>query len=219
MANSFTHLTNGYIRNDNVKLKLAVLGAPGSGKSTLSSGLLYFSKMFLFKVDSVPEVAKWHVYKGTDFNNTDFEYTKFKEQKELEDIYPEKLEITICEAPLIISSIYAAFYYGADSKVTKDMLDLAEQYKNRYTHFFVSRKLIKFEAFGRNENEEQANKIHDITVNVLERLQLNYTVINRYDDHIPLQVLAMIGAIRKEDPKELNRALYSVKEPLLHGQA
>jgi len=199
MANSFSHLTNGYVRNDDVKLKLAILGSPGSGKSTLSSGLLYFSKMFLFKVDSVPEVAKWHFYKGTNFKSADFEYKKFQEQKDLEDIYPSNLEITICEAPLIISAIYASFYYGSDSKVAKDMFTLAEENKSRYTHFLVSRKLIKFEPFGRNETEDQANKIHKKTLETLEALQLNYTVINRYDDHIPLQMLAMVGAIKKKD--------------------
>ena len=46
---TFSHLTNGYSRNDDVNLKLAILGAPGSGKSTLSAGLLYFSKLFFLR--------------------------------------------------------------------------------------------------------------------------------------------------------------------------
>lgn len=192
---NFLHLTNGFVRNDNVKLKLAVLGAPGSGKSTLSSGLLYFSKLFMFKVDAVPEVAKWHYYRGTKFSDPDFEYLKFKEQKELEEIYPDSLEIIICEAPLIISAIYAAHYRGDDSKIAKDMFELAEAHKNNYTHFLVSRKLIKFEKFGRHETEDAANQIHQKTLEILERLKLNYTVINRYDDHIPLQILDLVGAI------------------------
>ena len=39
---TFSHLLNDYSRQDEVNLRLAILGAPGSGKSTLSSGLLYF---------------------------------------------------------------------------------------------------------------------------------------------------------------------------------
>ena len=97
---TFSHLLNDYQRHRNVNLKLAILGAPGSGKSTLSAGLLYFSKLFLFKADSVPEVAKWDYYKGVDFSAEDYEYRKFQSQKELEDIYPKDLEITICDAPL-----------------------------------------------------------------------------------------------------------------------
>ena len=73
---SFSHLTNGYERNDNINLKIAILGAPGSGKSTLSSGLLYFSKLFLFNADAVPEVAKWDYYKGEDFTSKNYEYEK-----------------------------------------------------------------------------------------------------------------------------------------------
>ena len=199
MTTTFSHLTNGYCRNDNINLRLAILGAPGSGKSTLSAGLLYFSKLFLFRADAVPEVAKWDYYKGVDFTDEGYEYEKFNKQKELESIYPENLEITICDAPLIISAIYAAYYRGDDSKIAKDMFELAQAHKHRYTHFLISRKLVKFENFGRNETEKQSEQIHLKTLDILERLEINYTVINRYDDHIPLQILDMMGAIQKED--------------------
>ncbi len=195
---TFSHLTNGYSRNDRVNLKLAILGSPGSGKSTLSAGLLYFSKLFLFKADAVPEVAKWDYYKGVNFKSEEYEYQKFDKQMELEDIYPKNLEITICDAPLIISAIYAAYYRGNDHKIARDMFELANQHKDRYTHFLVSRKLVKFETFGRNEDEIQAEALHHKTLEVLENLQINYTVINRYDDHIPLQILDMVGAIQKD---------------------
>lgn len=200
---AFSHLTNGYKKNENVKLKIALLGAPGSGKSTLSSGLLYFSKLFGFRCDAVPEVAKWHFYKGSDFTKENFEYDKFNEQKDLEDIYPSDLEVTICEAPLIISCVYALFYQGPDSKIFKDMYALAEQNKDRYSHFLVSRKLTHFEEFGRRENREQSEGLHQITIEILEKLKLNYTVINRYDDHIPLQSLASMGAIYKAEAVSL----------------
>lgn len=200
---TFSHLTNGHSRNTDVNLKLAILGAPGSGKSTLSAGLLYFSKLFLFKADAVPEVAKWDYYKGVDFTSEKYEYEKFNNQKNLEDIYPSNLEITICDAPLIISAIYAAYYRGDDHQIAKDMLELARQEKDRYTHFLVSRKLVKFENFGRNETESQSEQIHAKTLEILERLQINYTVINRYDDHIPIQILAMIGAVGKNRESRL----------------
>ena len=207
---TFSHLTNGFSRNDDVNLKLAILGAPGSGKSTLSAGLLYFSKLFLFKADAVPEVAKWDYYKGVDFTSEDYEYEKFNNQKNLEDIYPDNLDITICDAPLIISAIYAAYYRGDDHQIAKDMLELAKKEKDRYTHFLVSRKLVKFENFGRNETESQSEQIHAKTLEILERLQINYTVINRYNDHIPIQILAMIGAVGKN--KEIDHHQSSLLE-------
>lgn len=202
---TFSHLTNGYIRNDKVNLKLAILGSPGSGKSTLSAGLLYFSKLFLFKADAVPEIAKWDYYKGVNFKSEEYEYQKFTKQQELEDIYPKNLEITICDAPLIISAIYAAYYRGNDHKIAQDMFQLAKEHKDRYTHFLVSRKLVKFETFGRNEDEKQAEALHYKTLEVMENLQINYTVINRYDDHIPLQILDMVGAVRKDLSSEQDK--------------
>lgn len=193
--NSFSHLTEGYRRNSSVSLRLAILGSPGSGKSTLSSGLLYFSKLFLFKVDAVPEVAKWHFYKGTDFSQPEFELKKFDEQKTLEDIYPKELEILICEAPLFISAVYAAFYLGDSHPVSVELFNRALSEKSRYTHYIVSRKLVAYESFGRNETELQSEKLHAKTVELLEKMGINYAVINRYDEHIPLQVLSMVGAI------------------------
>ncbi len=193
---SFSHLTEGYERNSPIHVRLAILGSPGSGKSTLSSGLLYFSKLFLFKVDAVPEVAKWHFYKGTDFSEPEFELKKYDEQKSLENIYPKELEILICEAPLIISAVFSAFYLGDSHPVSVELYNRALKEKSRYTHYIVSRKLVAFEEFGRNESELQAEKLHFKTVAVLEKMGINYVVINRYDEHIPLQVLSMIGAIR-----------------------
>lgn len=198
MSRTFSHLTDGHTRNSDINLKLAVLGAPGSGKSTLSSGLLYFCKLFLFKTDAVPEVAKWDYYKGVDFTSDEYEYEKFKHQMELEDIYPEDMEVTICEAPLIISAIFASYYRGDDHPIAKDMFKLAWESKDRYTHFLISRKLVKFEDFGRNESEKQSEEIHQKTIQILERLEINYTVINRFDEHIPIKILEMVGAIRKD---------------------
>ncbi len=193
---NFEHLTGGYRPNNDVHVRLAILGSPGSGKSTLSAGLLYFSKLFLFRVDAVPEVAKWHVYKGSDFSDPEFEISKYEEQKSLEALYPDKLQILICEAPLVISAVYAAVYLGDEHPVSQKLFARAVEDKSRYTHFFVSRKLLRFESFGRNEDEKQAELLHFKNIEILERLGINYTVINRYDEHIPLQVLAMIGAIR-----------------------
>ena len=100
---------------------------------------------------------------------------------------------------LIISAIYAAYYRGDESQIAKDMFELANQCKYRYTHFLVSRKLVKFENFGRNETEIQSEQLHQKTLEILERLEINYTVINRYDDHIPIQILDMVGAVGKND--------------------
>ena len=78
------------------------------------------------------------------------------------------------------------------------MFQRAYEHKYRYTHFLVSRKLVSFETFGRNETEKQSEEIHQKTLEILERLEINYTVINRYDDHIPIQILDLMGPFEKE---------------------
>lgn len=191
-------LVKKYNAKKNLNIKIAVLGAPGSGKSTVSSGLLYFSKLFRFKCDAVPEVAKWDVYKKRDMTSEKYEMKKFKRQKELEEIFPEELDILICEAPLIISVIFSTFYLGEDNRVTQKLYKKAEKHKHRYSHYFVTRKLFKyFENFARNEDENASEGLHKTTLKILEKLEINYTIINKYDDHVPLQILEMIGAIDK----------------------
>lgn len=182
----------------NVTARIALLGSPGSGKTTLSLGLGYYSKLFEFRSDTVPEIAKHDIYKGIDFSKKGYEQNKFNRQKKLEDIYPKDLEILIVDGPLIISAIYADYYHGKDSDIAKEMLRRAEKYKKNYTHFFVTRKLNStFEEFGRNETEKQAEDLHHKTIEILEKLKINYFVINEYNQNVPINLLEQIGAIKK----------------------
>lgn len=183
----------------NVNVRIALLGSPGSGKTTLSLGLGYYAKLFEFRADTVNELAKLDIYKGKDFSKKGYEKKKFKKQKKLEDIYPKELEILIIDGPLIISAIYSDYYYGTDSKIAKKMFKKAQKYKKNYTHFFVSRNLNQtFEKFGRNEDAEQAEEIHHKTIEILERLKINYTVINEYNQNVPINILEQIGAIKRK---------------------
>ena len=191
-----------FLKKKDIHAKIGILGAPGSGKSTLSAGLYYFSKLFQFKTDLVPEVAKWDKYKNVDFTKNNYEKDKFKRQKDLESIYPQELDILICEAPLIISSIYSEYYRGKDDPIAQEMYRLAEKEKNNYTHFILTRKLHEgFEDFGRNESEEEAEKLHEKTLEILERLRLNYITINQYDQSVPIQILEMVNAIQRRKKK------------------
>lgn len=196
---NITELKSAYIKNKDISLKIAIMGSPGSGKSTLNHGLMYFSKLFQFKSDAVPELAKIDYYKNVDMSKDSYEEEKFKRQKELEFAYPEELELLICEAPLIMSYVYSKFHKGEDHPVTQQMRKLAFKYKSNYTHFILTRKLVEgYEDFGRNESQEESEGIHQLTIKILEELEINYSVITKYDEHVPLQVLEMIGAIRKK---------------------
>ena len=79
------------------------------------------------------------------------------------------------------------------------MMKNAKKFKDNYTHFFVTRKLVSgFEDFGRNESAKESEELHQKTLDILERLRINYTVINKYNDHVPLEILKMIGAVQKQ---------------------
>lgn len=199
------------------KYKIAILGAPGSGKTTLSAGLLYHCKLMSLKVDWVPEVAKWHFYRGADMTSLEFEFQKFKEQLELESIFPENLDILICEAPMIISAVYASFYHGDHSQIAEEFFNLAKQNLSRYSHYVVLKKSEEYEEFGRHQSEDEALAIHNRTIEILDRLGVAYTVYEQGLNQLPQKILSDIG-VTQAPAKRLGESLFQKRPQSLAEQ-
>ena len=142
--------------------KIAIIGASGTGKTTIASGLFYFLKTLGKKVELVPELIKYKVYKNSDFKEDGFDIQNTLEQKELEKtIFSAKdIEFIICEAPLCNGFFYSAFYNKKEEWPV--LKKIAEKHINNYDLIiFVehSRNVNDFEVFGRKEDKKTSLKL------------------------------------------------------------
>ena len=99
-------------------MKVAIIGSPGTGKTTIAAGLYHQLKVKRKNVELIPELAKYKVYKGLDFTKFGFDIENAVEQKQLEDIFDNanpKLDIILTEAPLCVPYFYATFYGSNES--------------------------------------------------------------------------------------------------------
>jgi len=145
-------------------MKIAVIGSPGSGKTTLSNGIFYFLKKDGKHVEIVPELIKYKVYKGEVFSDDGFDIQNTLEQKNFEKIFDQaikngQLEYIICEAPLCNGYFYASFY---KKKLERDVLKkIASESINSYDIILFVQTAPKAEyvTFGRKESKSKSRKL------------------------------------------------------------
>ena len=145
-------------------MKVAVIGAPGSGKTTLSTGIFYNLKLLGKNVEIVPELIKYKVYKGESFSQDGFDVTNTIEQKNFETIFDHaqkqgQLSYVICEAPLCNGFFYSSFY---KKKLEESILrKIAVDSINSYDVILFVEMLdeAQFVEFGRKENRERARAL------------------------------------------------------------
>ncbi len=158
-------------------MKIAIIGSPGSGKTTLSAGLFYNLKCIGEHVEIVPELIKYKVYKNINFELEGFDILNTLEQKEFEEIFEtdnakKQIDHIICEAPLCNGYFYSSFY---DKSLEFPILKkIAESKINTYDIMLFVERIPESEyvTFGRKESFEQAKKLEEHINQKL--IELNY---------------------------------------------
>lgn len=188
-------------QNSNKKLfKIGICGSPGSGKTTLSSGLFYFLKVMGVHVELVPELIKYKVYKNINFELEGFDILNTVEQKEFEEVFEKaknQIDVIICEAPLCNGYFYSSFYNKSlEFPILKK---IAESKINSYdVMLFVERvPETEYVTFGRKESFDQARQLENHINNKLQELNYNKPVI-KVTQKTPIEeILKKIQEIRK----------------------
>ena len=145
-------------------------GGPGCGKSTVAAGLFYELKCKGIECEMTGEYAK---DKTWDENPEVLNNQPFIFGQQLHRIWRlnNKVQFIICDSPILLSIIY--------SKENSDLFErfIGEQY-NKYNNInFILDRTVKYDVIGRNETEEEAIKLDNNLVHIMNKYNINYTLV------------------------------------------
>lgn len=145
--------------------RIALLGGPSSGKSTLAAALFSTMKEIGINADLVQEYAREHINKYGAPENVLTQFLIYKKQREKEDILPKQVEYIITDSPTILSYVYGLYYYDPKSKDHRIML--ADMYYemmldgfSRYQYVFFLEATRPYKLDGtRTQSAQEAKQI------------------------------------------------------------
>lgn len=185
-------------------MKIAIIGPPGSGKTTLGYGLYYHLKKLGKRVEFVPELIKYKVYQSKnkeEFLLDGFDIHNNLEQRKFEQIFDEvnpPIEYIICEAPLCNSYFYASFYEKEEAAILKK---IAKKTINSYD-VVLKLELIaneaNYETHGRIENYEDSKKLNDHIFNEFDKLGFKNKIIEVRERDDILKIINDIFELEKD---------------------
>ena len=102
-------------------VRIALLGAPSCGKSTLAAYVYAMLKDEGLDGELVQEYIREHINKHKAVPSITFQSTIYERQLEREKILPTHLDFFVTDSPHILSYIYASLYINYNDK---DQLEL-----------------------------------------------------------------------------------------------
>lgn len=160
--------------NQPILKKIAIIGAPGSGKTTIAAGLFYFLKTKRKKVEMIPELVKYKVYEGQKFGEDGFDVENTVQQRRMEESVEKSknIEYLICEAPLCNGYFYSSFYKKDAEWPVLKKIALNKIHSYDLVIFVEHLQDEDYETFGRKEDRntslELEQYIKDKFINELE---------------------------------------------------
>lgn len=150
-----------------------VFGAPGSGKSTLRSGLFYRMKMEGLSVEDVTEFAKDCVWEQQNLIFQDQIYL-FAQQNRKQERLRHSVDWAVTDSPLLLSCIYAntSSYYDQFNPL---VINVWDSYDN--INILVNRT-HPFEQQGRVHSESQSVDINNQLKHLLMELNVDFIYVN-----------------------------------------
>lgn len=133
-----------------------LFGAPGSGKSTGAAYIFSALKMAGINAELVTEYAKdltWEENSQSLSNSA----LVFGEQFQRIDRCFDKVDIIITDSPILLSTIYNK-HPALGSAFIKSVKETFDFYSDVSLNYYINRKK-DYNPIGRNQTEEQANRI------------------------------------------------------------
>jgi len=136
-------------------------GPPGTGKSTVASGLFNLMKVNGFSVEAINEFAKqmyWERRHPDHFQNQ--VYITAKQHNKQLNLVNHNIDYCITDSPLLLGMMYTPQdYYQSFKPLLKEMFDSYDNIN------ILLKRTKKYDPIGRNQTEEESDQIgRDIQV-------------------------------------------------------
>ena len=178
-------------------LNIQIFGSPGTGKSTLASGLFYNMKVQGYKVEFISEYAKGLTYSQ--------DYTKLKDQlmvlaNQYHKFYRTKnseIDYLIHESPFLLGLVY----FQEDDIIKEQYFKplIVNMYKNMNSiNIFLERNIdLGYQEFGRNQKLEEAIELDNKILKILDENEIPYIKLKSSDKTIE-EILEIIKNDKQE---------------------
>lgn len=149
-----------------------LIGGPGSGKSTVASGIFYELKKRGINCEMALEFAKDKVWEES-FKTMDDQIYIFGKQFHKIWRLKDKVNVIITDSPLLIS----IFYNKNESKYfDKFVVEQYNCFNNKM--YFIERNSDKYQQEGRLQTIDEAKIIDNEIINILDKWDIDYISIN-----------------------------------------
>jgi ABC-type glutathione transport system ATPase component len=160
-------------RNNKLPIVVGLAGQPGAGKSTMAAGVFSILKKNGINAELVTEYAKDKTWEGNMCALRCQEYVFGKQSYKLARCR-EDVDVIVTDSPLFLGLMYKTDP-ALDESFDNVVMNVFNSYNNMV--YFVNR-VKKYNPKGRNQTEEESDKIGIKTKELMNKFGIKYKEIN-----------------------------------------
>ena len=151
-------------------LVVNLLGGPGIGKSTLAAEIFVYLKKSGVECEYITEYAKDKTWEDSQKTLSNQIYVFGKQHHKMFRVN-DKVEVMICDSPLLISIVYGDVQN--EDNFYKLIIDEFNKFNN--INFYLKRDTV-YDPIGRNQTEEEAKKIDNKIEDILNENNIDFSI-------------------------------------------
>lgn len=165
-------------------MKIAIVGAHGSGKSTIISSVYSELKKDDYRVFVAPEVARSSLYLAANEKTPKMQMDLFGRQISSEMTNSRNCDILLCDRSLFDILMYTRIFFEEEAEgmsYADSMSSFCKAYSHSYDHIFMTSKLYSPELIKdeiRPKNKELQEKAKGKLKDILDEFSVNYTILD-----------------------------------------
>lgn len=175
--------------------KIAIVGAPGCGKSTLASEIYTKCKKQGYNIELVREYIRELFSIGWKPETIADQYYIMQKQHEREQNVHDDVDIIVTDSPIILPFYYGKQLYNGtlhDMIIYSELQSMFMQHMQYYDFIIMLERSHEYVEDGvREQSEEESNKVHEDLMQLMSFYHIEQTVYGDYDGclHYVLEML------------------------------